>query len=100
MTGSYSHRDYGLPQRCSWENHRCFSDSCSSARLSCDRSMESNQRLLLASSNGDLAGIREALVSGADIETRRPLPSLACGNTGGEGAEKEREKMDFEEVLV
>merc|ERR1719362_1924087 len=100
MTGSYSHRDYGLPQRCSWENHRCFSDSCSSARLSCDRSMESNQRLLLASSNGDLAGIREALVSGADIETRRPLPSRTCGNTAGEGADKERERMDFEEVLV
>jgi len=101
-SGSYSQRDCGLPPRpCPWENRQsCLNDSCNSARLSCDRSMASNHRLLLASSNGDLTGIHEALASGADIETKSRLPSLRCGSLGGGGADKERERIDFEEVLV
>merc|ERR1712137_81439 len=55
------------------------SGTCSYATRSCKESqvgqelIVSNYRLLNASSDGDLQGIQEALMAGADLETRRPL---------------------------
>uniref|UniRef100_A0A7S0FY29 Uncharacterized protein n=1 Tax=Pyrodinium bahamense TaxID=73915 RepID=A0A7S0FY29_9DINO len=60
-----------------------------------------NFKLLFASADGDLGGIREALVSGADIETRRPLTLLPRSALGEEPlTDSMEDPVDFEEVLV
>lgn len=60
-----------------------------------------NYKLLYASTDGDLAGIREALAVGADIETRRRLSFLPRGAIGEESlANSLEDPVDFEEILV
>lgn len=56
-----------LPESCS--SRPCISPT----NLGDDRQILLNSRLLAASSDGDLAGIRKALSAGADIETRKPM---------------------------
>mmetsp|Transcript_52521 Transcript_52521/g.163034 ORF Transcript_52521/g.163034 Transcript_52521/m.163034 type:complete len:222 (+) Transcript_52521:77-742(+) len=56
-----------LPESC--DAQQC----CLPASPGADEHVILNSRLLAASSDGDLMGIRRALGSGADIETRRPM---------------------------
>lgn len=57
-----------------------------------------NYRLLHASADGDLFGIKEALDAGAEIETRRQLVAIRRSSVDFEGGAED--PLDFEEVLV
>uniref|UniRef100_A0A7R9ZXC1 Uncharacterized protein n=1 Tax=Pyrodinium bahamense TaxID=73915 RepID=A0A7R9ZXC1_9DINO len=56
-----------LPEGCSAR------PCCGPASPGADKQVILNSRLLAASTDGDLAGIRKAIGSGADIETRKPM---------------------------